>query len=232
MNNSTGSLAKVSYLLRYKPDNILAPIEEAYDIATEPENLPYASRIAILFRYVNPSFLHISPLYFQWPWQLEVQQHFVASWPFAWCVAAGACGVVASSPKQAWTPSSDIPKCKCSVLFGSNYKTCNAPKLSIFTFLAWRHNRRPVAEYRDIPMGDDDEVDTKRLLRDTDLDSALPHDEAWLESKLLVRTPQSSSSYQRQASRYTFDHFELWTKSLVFQYLKIINIFYVHSIDL
>ena len=132
MNNSTGSLAKVSYLLRYKPDNILAPIEEAYDIATEPENLPYASRIAILFRYVNPSFLHISPLYFQWPWQLEVQQHFVASWPFAWSVAAGACGVVASSPKQAWTPSSDIPKCKCSVLFGSNYKTCNAKRFHIY----------------------------------------------------------------------------------------------------
>ena len=79
MNNSTGSLAKVSYLLRYKPDNILAPIEEAYDIATEPENLPYASRIAIFFRDVNASFLNISPLYFQWPWQLEVQQHFVAS---------------------------------------------------------------------------------------------------------------------------------------------------------
>ena len=77
MNNSTGSLAKVSSLLRYKPDNILAPIEEAYDIATEPENLPYASRIAILFRYVNPSILNIS--HFQWPWQLEVQQHFVAS---------------------------------------------------------------------------------------------------------------------------------------------------------
>ena len=35
-----------------------------------------------------------------------------------------------------------------------------------------------MAEYRDIPMGEDDEVDTKRLLRDTDLDSALPHDEA------------------------------------------------------
>ena len=77
MNNSTGSLAKVSYLLRYKPDNILAPIEEAYDIATEPENLPYASRIGILFRYVNPSILNIS--HFQWPWQSEVQQHFVAS---------------------------------------------------------------------------------------------------------------------------------------------------------
>ena len=39
-----GRLEKLSFLLRYKPDSILSPIKQIYDLATEGQNLPVARK--------------------------------------------------------------------------------------------------------------------------------------------------------------------------------------------
>ena len=44
---SKGKLARLTWILRYEPGNPFSKIKQVYDIATNPRNLPFASKFAI-----------------------------------------------------------------------------------------------------------------------------------------------------------------------------------------
>ena len=43
-SESQGKLARITWILRYEPGNPFSKIKEVYDIATNPKNLPFASK--------------------------------------------------------------------------------------------------------------------------------------------------------------------------------------------